>query len=53
MEIMGLEVKHVGVRQQARKPVDDGLAIFFADTDINCHVFDLLTVMNSTAAIAL
>jgi hypothetical protein len=45
MEIMGFQIKYVGVRQQARKPVDDGLAVLFTDTDIDCHVFPL-TVMN-------
>jgi hypothetical protein len=37
VEVVGFQVQHVGICQQVRKAVHDGLAIFFTDTDIDCH----------------
>ena len=37
VEVMGFQIAYISVRQQTRKSVDDGLAILFTDTDIDCH----------------
>jgi hypothetical protein len=41
---MGFQIEYISVRQQTRKSVDDGLAILFTDTDIDCHVFPLKVI---------
>jgi hypothetical protein len=38
---MGLEIQHISICEQVRKTVNDRLTIFFADTNIDCHVFPL------------
>ncbi|MNH31277.1 hypothetical protein D3C79_916240 [compost metagenome] len=49
VEVVGLQIKYISIRQQARQTLDDGLAIFFADTDIDCHAVPLCLVLADQA----
>ncbi|MNP19477.1 hypothetical protein D3C76_1120080 [compost metagenome] len=49
VEVMGLQIKYISIRQEPRQSIDNGLAVFFADTDINSHAIPLSMMFDDQA----